>query len=394
MNKANILKNTALILVSLLFACAGGEIVLRVMGFSYPNFYVTDPFTGMKLRPNAEGWYREEGEAYVRVNSLGMRDDREINVEKSSGTFRIAVLGDSYVEALQIPTEDTFPVLVEKKLNQCEAFKGRKVEVLNFGVSGYSTAQELLTLQHRVWPFSPDLVMLTFLAGNDLRDNSKEISGSYPRPFFSEQNGKLQLDESFRDSAIYRMKSSQTWEFLQTISKYSRLLQLVNKVKNVLGQPLSAPADTKKNAGEHQAGLDDLMFLPPSDARWKNAWDITERLLQEVSSEVAQHKSKFLLVDITNGIDVNPDVNLKNKYMKEIGVADLNYPHNRLENFAARNNMDFLGLQPVFADKAVKNNEYFHGFANTRMGYGHWNKAGHLLAAETIAAHICSAAGR
>jgi hypothetical protein len=30
-----------------------------------------------------------------------------------------------------------------------------------------------------------------------------------------------------------------------------------------------------------------------------------------------------------------------------------------------------------------------HGFANRRMGFGHWNERGHHLAGETIAEHVC-----
>jgi hypothetical protein len=31
-----------------------------------------------------------------------------------------------------------------------------------------------------------------------------------------------------------------------------------------------------------------------------------------------------------------------------------------------------------------------HGFRNTRLGFGHWNKTGHALAAELIARRMCS----
>ena len=46
---------------------------------------------------------------------------------------------------------------MEKRLHDCPAVAGRNVEVLNFGVSGYSTAQELITLQRDVFAYSPTL---------------------------------------------------------------------------------------------------------------------------------------------------------------------------------------------------------------------------------------------
>src|SRR3989441_7863444 len=133
-----------LILFGLLFGCLIIEIALRVAGFSYPEFYQPDESRGYALRPGMEGWYRKEGQAFVRINSDGLRD-REHSKAKSGGTFRIAVLGDSYPEALPVGMEDAFWAVMERKLNECGAFDGKKIEVINFGVSGYGTAQEFIT---------------------------------------------------------------------------------------------------------------------------------------------------------------------------------------------------------------------------------------------------------
>src|SRR6267143_6696372 len=114
-------KRTARFLLSLgglfvgLLIC---EIGLRVVGFSSPLFTMTDPYRGISLRPDAEGWWREEGNAYVRINSAGLRD-REHAKQKPPNTFRIAVLGDSFAEARQVPIEDTFWAMLEKKLQEC-----------------------------------------------------------------------------------------------------------------------------------------------------------------------------------------------------------------------------------------------------------------------------------
>src|SRR5258705_6043099 len=91
-----------MILVSLAFSLVVAEVGLRVLGYSYPVFYVPDEYRGYALRPGMQGWYRKEGESWVRINSDGLRD-REHDKAKPGGTFRIAVLGDSYAEALQVP---------------------------------------------------------------------------------------------------------------------------------------------------------------------------------------------------------------------------------------------------------------------------------------------------
>src|SRR3954463_7401785 len=86
------IKNAALVVASTALALALAEAALRVAGFSYPNFWQPDPLTGSALRPGMEGWQRDEGRAYVKINSQGLRD-REHPVAKPAGTYRIAILG-------------------------------------------------------------------------------------------------------------------------------------------------------------------------------------------------------------------------------------------------------------------------------------------------------------
>src|SRR5205807_3463916 len=136
-----LINKTFLIVFGILVSAFMGEICLRIVGYSYPQFYDRDASLGYVLRPGIEGRYREEGESYVRINSDGLRD-REHTKTKSPDTFRIAIVGDSYAEALQVPMDDAFWMILENKLRECGAFGGKKIEVINFGVSGYGTAQE------------------------------------------------------------------------------------------------------------------------------------------------------------------------------------------------------------------------------------------------------------
>ncbi|HEV7700344.1 MAG TPA: hypothetical protein VGO43_08965, partial [Pyrinomonadaceae bacterium] len=77
------------------------EIGLRIVGYSSPEFYEADEALGYRLIPNMSGWYTREGRSFVEINSDGFRDV-EHTVAKPDGTYRIAVVGDSYVEALQV----------------------------------------------------------------------------------------------------------------------------------------------------------------------------------------------------------------------------------------------------------------------------------------------------
>src|SRR3954467_10533743 len=222
------IKNLAVALVSVAVALVLGEMALRVVGFSYPNFWRPDPVVGTVLAPGMEGWQRDEGSAYVKVSAQGLRD-REHSVAKPAGTYRTAVPGGSYAEAMQVDRERACWALLPKKLEACGFGGGKKVETVNFGVAGYGTAHELLTLQTRVWPYSPDMVLLAFFPGNDVRNNSKDLERYRFYPFFSLKDGKLLADMAFRDDAEFQEKQhiAERRAFLQRL----RLYQLLRRVR-------------------------------------------------------------------------------------------------------------------------------------------------------------------
>src|SRR5437762_1953744 len=107
-----------LVLAGALAALALGEGALRATRFSYAAFWSPDEVAGGRLRPGAAGWNRTEGEAYVQINSQGLRD-REHSLDKPPGVYRIAVLGDSYAEAMQVAIDEAFWSLLPAQLESC-----------------------------------------------------------------------------------------------------------------------------------------------------------------------------------------------------------------------------------------------------------------------------------
>ena len=174
------------------------EAGLRAMNISYPVFHSFDYERGKVLKPGKKGWWTSEGNAYVEINQAGFRDI-EHALKKPIGTYRIAALGDSYTEARHVAIQDTFPKKLERYLNACKQLNYDKVEVLNFGVSGYGTAEELLTLRNSVWGYEPDLVLTTFFAGNDVLDNyppaKPHWDGIAHRPYFFFDKNELKLND-------------------------------------------------------------------------------------------------------------------------------------------------------------------------------------------------------
>ena len=119
-------------LISLAFV----EIGLRILGIKYPAFYVVDAQRGYGLRPNARGIYTREGRAMVDINSAGFRGPLP-PTSPGDTVYRIAVLGDSFTEGLQVDENKTWVKVLQKQLNSfkdCALLDGRTAEVLNFGV--------------------------------------------------------------------------------------------------------------------------------------------------------------------------------------------------------------------------------------------------------------------
>jgi hypothetical protein len=358
------------------------EAGLRLAGVSYPYFYVPDPVLGYAHKPNAEGWWKKEGFAHIRINRAGFRD-RDHTEAKQPGTFRIAVLGDSYSEALQVSLDETYWAVLESDLAQCPAFDGRRVEVLNFGVSGYGTAQELLLLRHRVWDYAPDLILLAVLTLNDIQENSYALAGDLRRPYFVLRNGQLELDTRFRDQLRYRIRSL---PFGSEIFEISRLLQVLREAEYRIPKILRGLLA----GSDIQARPEWTVYVENPGSQWEEAWRVTEALLAEVHNETDRRHAGLLLVTLSNPEQVHPELVRRDTIAALLGQRDLLYPDRRIARWAGQHGVINLALAEPLGSYAAAHQVFLHGFPNTVMGEGHWNVEGHRLAGKLIAERICS----
>jgi lysophospholipase L1-like esterase len=168
--------NVALVVAFSLASFGAGEFVVRLI---YKDSVVLMPryhtdakygeFTLRRIRPNSHFWHTTaDGSWEFVTNSQGFRNRTDFTYEKPTGVIRVISLGDSHTQGYEVRQDATFSAVVEKYLEK----HGQHAEVLNTGVSGFGTAEELAFLENEGIKYDPDAVILAF-SGNDFEDNIK-----------------------------------------------------------------------------------------------------------------------------------------------------------------------------------------------------------------------------
>ena len=105
----------------ILAACLLLELSLHIIALSPAGkvFPVIEPQLGepnedigYAYKPDQTVLWTRENRARVHINALGLRDN-ETTAQKPQGTYRIALSGDSEVEALQVENHYTFENIAE-----------------------------------------------------------------------------------------------------------------------------------------------------------------------------------------------------------------------------------------------------------------------------------------
>lgn len=183
-----------LIVLVLLFEAVTRLVGLRLPAIPQPG----ESDRGLWVYDSRKGWFHAPGShgrafmggpdsADVRINALGLRGP-DIQRGKAPGVVRVLVFGDSFVFGVGVSEEHTLTSRLERLLNRSDSVAtGRRFEVINMGVSGYSTDQEYLLFEDIGAALGPDLVLL-FCVDNDFEGNTRDFAyQAYYKPYFDLQ---------------------------------------------------------------------------------------------------------------------------------------------------------------------------------------------------------------
>ncbi len=364
------------------------ELSLRLFGPWLPGGYDTGAYIGRHELlghfhvPNYEGWMRAaEFTTHVKISPLGLRD-RRTSYAKPPGTVRVLLLGDSYLEGVQVQQWEGVAERLETLLNDGAP---APVEVINAGVAAYGTAQQVLLFEHDVYQYQPDLVLLFFFVGNDVKNNSPalEIPGGKRelalKPYFAlERDGSLTLIPT---------------PARKPLNPFAHLMRRCCWSYNVFEGStfaLLGPEylrDDIEVVGGARNYIRENYDLEP-EREWERAWRTTEALLARLQSDTLARGAPLVIVGVPDWRALDPEVWRQALFSnrRQQRPASPEAPTDHLGQIAERLGAPYLNLLPAFREEAARGGGPFYYAVD-----GHWNAAGHAAAARAIAPSIVEA---
>ena len=295
-----------------------------------------------------------EWDITAEINSQGLRDDEVL--EKENYEYRVLILGDSLPAGWGVEHNQTYSEVLQEKLNR----EGKKVDVLNTAVTGYSPILEYLYLREKGLQYEPDIIILNVDMGDVQGDDY--------------QTKLAKIDEKDKIIGVPPAKDG----FLMFLYKKSKVIKLLEAPLIILDSKLKG----KVKESEHFYDLDyDAYMLTRGGIEKEEAERYYAtvfkhiKLIQELSEE---NNIKLIITTYPYGHQVSGEEWAKGRhnfgFEQEKVYSSL--PNEILADFAEENNIAFISMFPDF-----KESETFPLY----FPYdGHFNEKGHELAAEIL----------
>lgn len=323
-----------------------------------------DQNIGIKMMKNKCSRYiSPEYNVEICGNNLGFRDV-DHSIAKPEGTFRILLLGDSFIAAREVELNKTFARLLDHKLNEISS---KKIEVINMGIGGQGTGTQLLTLRHYGAKLQPDLVILALFLENDIANNYAPLEDrNYVPTYDLDKNGEL-IYVPFKPAPII---SNPITNFISQ-NLFHNTFSFGGKIYRVIGRKIFWKDDLPSHFYTY---LEDM----PED--FKRAWEIEDKLVGELKKETEKINAKLFVFTLYSREQVT-----NFKFFKEAGYTstvenfDREFPMRKITPMLKEYSIDYIHLYPIVVNMSLKKPEelFFHYDA-------HWSEKGHNLSTNLI----------
>ena len=343
---------------------------------------IPHPSLGWRLEPNARMLYAtSEFRVPVVYNSKGWRDV-ERTYAKPEGTFRVVVLGDSFMEAYSVPLEQSFAHQLESELIERT---GQSVEVINLGVGGYGTLQQYLAFVEEGIRYEPDAVVLGFFTNNDVSDNSLAIQHALRRGGSVKLQSRPFLDPSAEwkisppdfaaaQDAFKKARANISGPAPVRVMKETALYQLMRDARRHYqlkdqAKPAS-DVDVKEDDGFNQKMDVYLCNEPPE---YVEAWRLTDRIFARLAAAVRASGAELMVFSVPS--------------VPEVMTSG------RSDRFCLAQPPSSTRLSPILASHRIPYVDLVGDFRRQHeagaylfwKSDGHWTHDGHSVAARRVA---------
>jgi acetyltransferase AlgX (SGNH hydrolase-like protein) len=374
-----LLLKISLTLVSVAFAVGFAEVALRLAHYGeaartpLQKLMAFDPLLGWRHQRNASFEVTtSEYHTTVQYNAHGVRGpDRPYS--KPPDVPRIVVLGDSFVDAYTVQIQDQFTEVLEASL-------GPRFEVINLGVTGYSTDQELLLLEEEGWKYQPDLVVLAFYYNDVWGNGSPDLGGTATsKPvFFRDAGGSLSLTNVPvpRPAPTLRHRFK-VFDLIRTAVRGNPWLH-GRAIKAGLAQGEAPPAAPPAPSGAAGGGEEFRVYQRTETPELKREWSITQALLRRMKQETGERGARFVIFYVPTRIELSPE-EWKNEHLPS--VYDPGEVSRRLDAICKAEAIPYIEPSEDFREAAKQGPLYYPHDP-------HWNAAGHHLAGKLLAEYV------
>jgi hypothetical protein len=279
----------------------------------------------------------------LRYDQNGFRNDTDLE------RAQVAVVGDSFVEAALVASEQTVSSQVGKKLG---------VVAANLGQSAYGLRQELVVLERYALPLEPEWVVWFFFGGNGLRDVQYY---EHDRAHFGEQHPRRALK--------------------QRSLVYNALFALSSATTLASGEPREGARDRSAVYPLGPEGPQTMYFGGETPPWTDHDWQVAVHTLREARRMTEAAGARFLLVYIPRKFTVYADL-VESPPDRMIAGWEVLKLHALLGEWAGSVGIDYVDLVAPLREAAAA------GDSPYLVDDVHWNERGHELAAEHVAEFI------